>query len=241
MGAPASSPAEAFFDAIAGRYERAYALPSEESRRRMARVVAALPSPPATVLDLGVGTGRELPALLDAGYAPTGLDVSRAMIDRCARRARPIPLLRADFWTERLPFESGAFDAAVALHGTLAHPPDEGALERLGIELARVVRGGGRLVIEAPSPAWLEQAGKDGKVSLGADRAVRRTGERSCVYDDLVTGASIAASFLDENEWKSVLAAAWDVRVETASEVEWLVLARRNESERERSEGRTRL
>jgi SAM-dependent methyltransferase len=222
----ATSPAETFFDAIAGRYERAYALPSEESRRRMVRVTAALPSPPATVLDLGVGTGRELPALLDAGYAPTGIDVSRAMLERCARRARPIPLVHADFWVERLPFEAGTFDAAVALHGTLAHPPDAGALSRLANELARVVRVGGRLVVEVPSPAWLERAGKD---SFGADRAVRRTGERTCVYDDLVTGASIAATFLDEREWQSALAPDWDVQVEPASEIEWLVVARRGE------------
>lgn len=73
--------AAAFFDAIAGRYERAYALTTAASRARMARVLGVLPAAPAQVLDLGVGTGRELTALLDAGHAPTGLDASRAMLD----------------------------------------------------------------------------------------------------------------------------------------------------------------
>jgi len=216
--------AEVFFDAIAGRYERAYALPPAESRRRMTRVIAALPSPPARVLDLGVGTGRELSALLDAGYLPTGLDASRAMLARCSRRARPVPLVRADFWASPLPFEVGAFDAALALHGTLAHPPDDDAIRRLAGELARVVRSGGALVIEVPSPAWLE---RPPEALQGIDRRVRRTGARTCVYEDLVTGASIDATLLDAAEWGTALAPAWDARVEPVDDVEWLVVARR--------------
>ena len=77
--------------------------PAAASGARMARVLAALPPPPARVLDLGVGTGRELTALLDAGYAPTGLDTSR----RCSSDARaaraPVPLVHADFWARPCP------------------------------------------------------------------------------------------------------------------------------------------
>jgi SAM-dependent methyltransferase len=215
------APAEAFFDAIAGRYERSYAPPSSVSRARLGRVLGQLEAhvpPPARVLDLGVGTGRELSALLDAGYEPTGLDVSAPMLERCARRARPVPLVRADFW-EPLPFEDGAFDAALALHGTLAHPPDGGALQRLARELARVVRTGGLLVVEVPSPAWLEHVGD------GPDRRVRRTGPRTCVYEDLVTGASIEATLLDADAWRSALAPDWDARFEAVDDVEWLIVA----------------
>src|SRR5260370_31624527 len=128
-----------FVDAIAGRYERAYALPAAESRRRMPRVVGVLPSPPARVLDLGVGTGRELTALRDGGYTPTGVDASRAMLERCARRARAVRTVHANFWRAPLPFEDASFDAAVALHGTLAHTPDAAAMGRLACELARIV------------------------------------------------------------------------------------------------------
>jgi SAM-dependent methyltransferase len=222
-----TTPAEAFFDAIAGRYERAYALPPEASRARMERVLAALPAPPARVLDLGVGTGRELSALLDAGYAPTGVDVSRAMLERCARRARPVPLHHADFWTPPLPFGDGAFDAVIALHGTLAHPPDaipSAAVGRLGRELARVVHAGARFVAEIPSVAWLDHL-EDAQQE--ADRRARRTGRRSCVYEDLVTGASIEATLLDEAGWIDALAPDWAARVESIDELEWLVVAHR--------------
>jgi SAM-dependent methyltransferase len=215
--------AEAFFDAIAGRYERAYALAPEASRARMERVLRALPPAPARVLDLGVGTGRELSALLDAGYAPTGVDISRAMLERCARRARPVPLVRADFWAVPLPFDDGAFDAVVALHGTLAHPPDPDAIARLGRELARAVRSGGRFVAEVPSLAWLDHLADVPQ----ADRRARRTGPRTCVYEDLVTGASIAATLLAEAEWIDTLAPEWRATVESFDELEWLVVAHR--------------
>jgi SAM-dependent methyltransferase len=219
-----ASAAEAFFDAIAGRYERAYALPSAESRRRMTRVLAALPPAPARVLDLGVGTGRELSALLDAGYAPTGLDASQAMLERCARRARPVPLVRADFWRAPLPFEGASFDAAVALHGTLAHPPDGLAVGRLARELARVVRTGGLFVVEVPSPAWLDRLAG---FAAEADRSVRRTGPKTCVYEDLVAGVSIEATLLDEADWRAALAPDWRPRFESIDELELLVVAQR--------------
>jgi SAM-dependent methyltransferase len=212
-----------FFDAIAGRYERAYALTSTESRRRMRLVLGALPPPPARVLDLGVGTGRELTALIDAGYAPTGLDASRAMLERCARRARPVPLVEADFW-DALPFGDAQFDAAVALHGTLAHPPDEHALPRLARELARVVRPGGVWIAEAPSPAWLDRLAA---LASSAEQRLRRTGPRTCVYEDLVVGVSIEARVLDADEWLAALAPAWDARVEPLGDLEWRIVASR--------------
>jgi SAM-dependent methyltransferase len=215
-----------FFDAIAGRYERVYALPARESRDRMERVVRSLPAPPADALVLGVGTGRELPALLDAGYAPTGLDVSRAMLERCARRARPVPLVEGDFWRAPLPFEAASFDAAIALHGTLAHPPDAQALAALGVELARVVRPGGRVVAEVPSPAWLDGLPPGGLTDADGRRA-RRTGPGSCVYEDLVAGVSIAAVLLDEAAWRSALGPGWRARAEPLGGVEWFVVAER--------------
>jgi SAM-dependent methyltransferase len=216
--------AAAFFDAIAGRYERAYALSSDESRRRMERVLRALPPAPARVLDLGVGTGRELTPLLDAGYAPTGLDASRAMLERCARRARPVPLALADFWKPPLPFDDASFDASVALHGTLAHPPDERAVSSLGNELARVVRPAGVLVAEVPSPRWLDRLDS---LPPQPDRRVRRTGPRTCVYEDLVTGASIVATLLDEDGWRAALGTDWRASIETVDELELLVVAQR--------------
>src|SRR5207302_1396932 len=66
--------ARGFFDAIARRYDRDYALSGITSRERMERVIRAIAGK-TRVLVLGIGTGRELPALLDAGHDVTGLDV----------------------------------------------------------------------------------------------------------------------------------------------------------------------
>jgi ubiquinone/menaquinone biosynthesis C-methylase UbiE len=213
-----SGAARRFFQAIAGRYEREYALPPHESRWRMERVQRNLPPPPSQVLDLGVGTGRELSALLDAGYEPTGVDLSEAMLERCARRARPVPLVHADFWAP-LPFQDASFDAVIALHGTLAHPPGDASLGRLAQELARVVRPQGSLVVEVPAPAWLEQAATDSRV--------RRIGPHAATYQDPKSGAAIDLRVLSATAWVAVLAPAWVAYVEPLGEVEWLVVARR--------------
>jgi SAM-dependent methyltransferase len=165
-----------------------------------------------------VGPGRELSALLDAGHAPTGVDLSPEMLARCARRARPVPLVEADFW-EPLPFADASFDAAVALHGTLAHPPDDAAIPRLAGELARVVRAGGALVVEVPAPAWLDRSAGDARV--------RRTGAGTGLYEDVVTGAAIEARLLSDAEWIAAMGPLWECCVEAVSDVEWLVLGRR--------------
>ncbi len=173
-----------------------------------------------------MGTGRELPALLDAGYAPTGVDVAQAMLDRCARRARPVPLVRADFWGP-LPLPDGSFEAAIALHGTLAHAPDDVALGNLGTELARVVLPGGVLVAEAPTPAWIDCLGQ---LPAAPDRVLRRTGPLTCVFEDRVAGASITARALDEATWHRVLGKAWQTRLSplaSSNGLEWLVIATR--------------
>jgi SAM-dependent methyltransferase len=212
-----SAGARRFFDAIAGRYERAYGLSGAESRARMERVLRELPPAPARVLDLGVGPGRELTSLLDAGHEPTGVDVSPAMLERCARRSRPVPLVEADFWAP-LPFGDRTFDAAVALHGTLAHPPDGEAIGRLARELSRVLCPGATWVIEVPSPAWLDRS--------AGDERVRRTGPSSALYEDPATGATIEARLLSDAEWTAALGPPWDTRVQPAGDAEWLVVAR---------------
>jgi SAM-dependent methyltransferase len=212
-----------FFDAIAGRYERTYALSADQSRRRMQRVLRELPPAPARILDLGVGTGRELAALLDAGHVPTGVDVSRRMLERCARRSRPVALVEADFW-QPLPFADRSFDAAVALHGSLAHPPDAGALARLARELARTLQPKSVWIVETPSPAWLARIEE---VAQGDDRSVRRTGPQTCVYEDHVVGASVDALVPSDEQWRTTLGRDWNVRIDPLEEAEWLVVATR--------------
>lgn len=144
----------AFFDAIARRYDREFAFAAADTRQRGRLMLEALGREPRRVLDLGLGTGRELPILLDAGHEVVGVEWSREMIAECNKRARTVPVVCADFY-QPLPWPDGEFDAVIALHGTLAHPPNEAALGALFAELRRIVRRRGVLYAEVPSPAVL--------------------------------------------------------------------------------------
>jgi SAM-dependent methyltransferase len=202
--------ARGFFDAIARRYDRAYALSGTTSRERLARVVKAIDGK-KRVLVLGIGTGRELPALLDAGHDVVGLDLSAEMVAICNQRSRTAPIVLADFWSP-LPFENARFDAVIALHGTLAHPPREGALSELAREIARVLAPGGVFVAEVPAREALDAMG------------VRRTGKATFLHEDPVAGVSIEGVALDAEEWRSALRPL-DARIEPLGAAEHLVIA----------------
>ncbi len=214
--------AQRFFDAVAGRYDRVYAPASRESKERLRRVLSELP-PRARVLDLGVGTGRELSALLDAGHIVTGLDFSREMLARCARRSRPVPLVLSDLWS-RLPFEPGTFDVVLALHGTLAHPPSPDAPRTLAADVARVLAAGGVFVFETPLPEWIVGAAGD---DLASERRVVPRGEGRAVIEDRATGAAIEAVLLSPEAWRRALAPRLSVIKETAEQGELFVVARK--------------
>jgi SAM-dependent methyltransferase len=182
----------AFFDGIARRYDRVYAESGAASKDALTAVVAGLLGR-KRVLVLGVGTGRELSALLDAGHEPVGLDFSQEMLTLCDRRARRVPLVLADFW-QPLPFEAGRFDAAIALHGTLAHPPEDGAsLARLAKELARVLARPASVVAEVPTLAMADKI--PASLELPDGRRMTREGSH-LLHEDTVTGVSIEARLL---------------------------------------------
>jgi SAM-dependent methyltransferase len=215
-----SEDAKRFFDAIARRYDRVYALGGPTSRARLARVLEAIRGR-RRVLVLGVGTGRELPALLDAGHEPVGVELSSEMIALCNKRARTVPIATADFFAP-LPFADASFDAAIALHGTLAHPPRATALADLARELARVLASPGVFVAEVPSSEGLAALAR-----APAPEGVRVTvkGPTSFVHHDAVAKVSIAGIALDAEGWRSAFAPALHVTVEALGPAELLIVA----------------
>jgi SAM-dependent methyltransferase len=96
-------------------------------------VRAALPPPPARVLEVGAGRGELAAALRDAGYDVVAIDPAADG----APGVEPVALADVDA-------ADGAFDAAVAVVSLHHVEPLVASCERL----AEVVRPGGRLVVD---------------------------------------------------------------------------------------------
>lgn len=124
------------------------------------------------VLEVGIGSGKNLPLYPPAVEHVTGIDPDQIMLRRAERRARevsyPVELVRAT--AEELPFGEGGFDAVVStlVLCSVAEPP--GALE----EIRRVLRSSGEFrllehvksdqrslgsVQEKATPLWKRVAG----------------------------------------------------------------------------------
>lgn len=145
----ASTEAAAFYDRLAGVYDRRFAYPRSVTRQQtswLTRMCA-----PGPLLDLGCGTGRMLAPLARAGFAPVGLDCAANML-ALARRAHPgTGLVRAA--AERgLPFAAESFATVVCLHAVLSHVTDPADRRACAREALRVLRPGGVFVLELPHP-----------------------------------------------------------------------------------------
>ncbi len=99
-------------------------------------------APGMAVLDIGGGTGRVAARLTRLGADVTVLDVSRAMVARAWRRRLPAVVALA----EALPIAADRVDRILVVDA-LHHFADQTWAAR---ELVRVLRPGGRLVIEEP-------------------------------------------------------------------------------------------
>ncbi len=98
------------------------------------------------VLDVGVGTGLELP-MFDSNVRLVGIDLSDPMLEIARNRVARQNLANVEdlrvMDAMNLEFEDGAFDAVVAPYVVTTVPDPRRTLE----EMARVVRPGGEIVI----------------------------------------------------------------------------------------------
>ena len=149
-GAPEKAAVRSMFDRIAPRYDllnRLLSAGSDVRWRRAAVDFLELP-PGARVLDLCTGTADLLLEALgrDRGHRGVGIDLSLEMLLRGAQKLgrdgfRGSGLVQGD--AERLPLRSACWDAALVAFGIRNVGDPEAAL----VEIVRVLRPGGRLVV----------------------------------------------------------------------------------------------
>jgi SAM-dependent methyltransferase len=113
-----------------------------------ARILTALTGVAGRVLDAGCGTGGLL-AALPPSLHPVGLEFFGAAAVRAAAKSGA-PVVRGS--VNAMPFADRSFDAAIAAD-VLCHAAVD--LAAALAELRRVLRPGGRLVVNMPAFAWL--------------------------------------------------------------------------------------
>lgn len=108
------------FDRAVEYYDETRGLPPEVSERIAALIASLVPDKNASILEVGVGTGRIALPLVRQGLRVTGVDLSLPMmrvfqskLTNDAERTRT-SLLRAD--ATSLPFRDGSFAVALEVH-----------------------------------------------------------------------------------------------------------------------------
>ncbi|HUY60891.1 MAG TPA: bifunctional demethylmenaquinone methyltransferase/2-methoxy-6-polyprenyl-1,4-benzoquinol methylase UbiE [Candidatus Dormibacteraeota bacterium] len=145
-GRPEADAVQRMFAGIAGRYDllnTVLSLGADRAwRRRAARLTGV--GPGAAVVDVCTGTGA-LAAALRRRVGPsgrvTGVDFTAAMLEEARRRVAGVEFVQGD--ARALPLPSASQDAATMAFGLRNIDQPVSAL----VELRRVVRPGGRVVV----------------------------------------------------------------------------------------------
>ena len=138
-----NSHVEAAYARWAPVYDLTFALVMRAGRKAAA---AAASRPGGRLLDVGVGTGLELP-MIDRATRITGVDLSRPMLARAQARVATERLTNVDgllvMDAMNLAFADATFDAVVAPYVLTVVPDPQASLT----EWARVVKPGGEIVL----------------------------------------------------------------------------------------------
>ncbi|MEQ8516900.1 MAG: class I SAM-dependent methyltransferase [Chromatocurvus sp.] len=194
-----------FDDRVAVQYDALRGHPPEISPR-IGEAVTRLAGPGASILEVGVGTGRIALPTAYAGGQVVGVDLSAEMLRALAGREVPhLSLVRGDI--TRLPFRNAAFDAAVCVH--VLHLVDSRAVLA---DLLRLVRARGVIILGRD---WVDPASFAGAIRNEFRQAVVDlaesldfpTGARGLVQQLTELGGEAVHDGDEQTaaEWQSVL------------------------------------
>ena len=170
------------YDELEPWYEHLYARLHTILRQTLGR-----PAPAAVALDAGCGTGFQAAVLASLGYRTHGLDASAALLAIAERRLPAVRFVHGRL--ESLPYADATFAAVVCCGSTLSFVDEPTAVVN---ELGRVLRPGGRLLLEVEHKwsadlAWMAASAAAGDLlGYGVSattlwRALARPLAESCV------------------------------------------------------------
>ena len=109
------------------------------------------------ILDLCCGMGRHSISLKKMGYHVVGLDLSEVLLQKAVEKSKglTIPFIRADM--RKLPFIDGSFDVILNLFTSFGYFEEDAENERVLAEIARVLKPGGRFLIDFLNRTSVEQ------------------------------------------------------------------------------------
>lgn len=137
------------FDTVADAYDDS--LPHHVMDHYLAKRVAFIRQhvPPGRTLDVGCGTGVLAAKLSEEGYDVTGVDPFRGMLTHMKQRNADLTAVHA--FGERLPFANDAFDLTYCV-AVMHHVAEEQAVRQTVLEMVRVTRPGGHVLIWDHNP-----------------------------------------------------------------------------------------
>ncbi len=151
--AQAEAPDEHQFDALYLAFESIFRGSREVIKERVSFFIpyleaARVGSVASPVLDLGCGRGEWLELLRERGFAASGVDLNRAMIEQCRERGLTATFANA---LDYLAAQPDASCGAITAFHLIEHLPFR-ALVRFLEECRRVLQPGGVAIFETPNP-----------------------------------------------------------------------------------------
>jgi ubiquinone/menaquinone biosynthesis C-methylase UbiE len=103
------------YDGLAAEYDRRVAVLAEVNERTAVWFASHL-LPGSRLLDVGCGPGAAVQTYARLGFATTGIDISKEMIDRARRRSPQTDFVVGDVMAHSFPGNFGAVHAFAFLH-----------------------------------------------------------------------------------------------------------------------------